>query len=124
MDLTKGHGQVIRWLLMLFFGAATSVLISFFDAPGLTRLDLLGLAGGTAAIFTAMIWFFLIAIDRSFWWGLAMLIPYVNLIAASYYARWYWREGARAPALLGLAGIFAQTVTSLALLQPTLPALV
>ena len=43
--------------------------------------------------------------QRSALWGFALLVPYVNVIAASYYARRYWGQGARAPALLGFAGI-------------------
>ena len=57
-------------------------------------------------------------------WLVAMLIPYVNLIAASSFARRYWSEGARAPALLAIAGIVLQTLASLQLLAPVLPALV
>ena len=37
--------------------------------------------------------------------ALAIWIPYVNFVVASIYARRYWSEGARAPALLALAGM-------------------
>jgi hypothetical protein len=53
-----------------------------------------------------------------------MLVPYVNLLAASSFARRYWNEGARAPALLGIAGFVGQTIASLRLLLPELPPLV
>jgi hypothetical protein len=48
----------------------------------------------------------------------------VNLLAASSFARRYWHEGARGPALLGIAGCVGQTIASLRLLLPGLPPLV
>ena len=118
------RSEITGWVLMAIFGAATVLLIDALDTPGRPRLDLFGLAAGFSAIITALAWFFVLGVQRSALWGLAMLIPYVNLIAASYYARWYWSDGARAPALLGLAGIAAQTVASLHLLNPSLPPMV
>ena len=118
------QSAITGWILMAVFGVSTVFLIDTLGTPSLPRLELLGLAGGFAAIITALLWFFVLGVQRNAFWGLAMLIPYVNLIAASYYARWYWREGARAPALLGIAGIVAQTAASLRMLSPSLPPLV
>ncbi len=120
----KPLSAVVYWLLILVFGLVTSALIRGFDFPALPRLDLLGLAAGSAALLTALVWFFALGLQRSPLWGLAFLVPYVNLMAASYYARWYWKEGARAPALLALAGMVVQTIASLRVLSPPLPPLV
>ena len=117
-------GDVGQWLLWAVFGLATAGLIRALDAPGLGRVDLLLLAAGGGAILTALAWFFLLGARRSAAWALAFLVPYVNLIAAGYYARWYWREGARAPALLGLGGLALQLAASLRMLAPTSPPLV
>ena len=113
-----------RWLLMLVFGATSAALIRLMDGPLIPRLELLGLATGSAAVITALVWFAILGARRDALWVLAMLIPYVNLVAASSYARRYWSQGARAPALLGLAGIVVQTAASLRLLVPALPPLV
>jgi hypothetical protein len=113
-----------RWLLMLVFGATSAVLIRTLDQPMLGRPALLGLATGSAALLTALVWFAILGARRHVLWLLAMFIPYLNLIAASSYARRYWNEGARAPALLAIAGIVLQTLASLQLLAPVLPALV
>ena len=56
--------------------------------------------------------------------GLAALVPYLNLILATAFARRYWRQGARAPSLLGLMGLLGQTVFSVRLLFPVGPVLV
>jgi hypothetical protein len=52
--------------------------------------------------------------------SVALLIPYVNFVVASVYARRYWGEGARAPALLALAAIALETVASLRVFLPNL----
>ena len=109
---------------MLVFGATSAALIRLMDGPLIPRLELLGLATGSAAVITALVWFAILGARRDALWVLAMLIPYVNLVAASSYARRYWSQGARAPALLGLAGIVVQTAASLRLLVPALPPLV
>lgn len=109
--------------LLLFFGALTGFLIRGFDTPELSRLALLCLAAGTAGLLTAVLWFFVLGARRSVLWGFVFLIPYVNLIAAGTYARRYWAEGGRSPALLGLAGIVLQAIGSLGFLKPVLPAL-
>jgi hypothetical protein len=111
-------------LLLVAFGALSVASIRGLDAPGVASVDLLVMATSLGAIGTALIWFFLLALRRGPFWSLAMLVPYVNLIAASSFARRYWNEGARGPALLGIAGIAGQTIASLRLLLPGLPPLV
>lgn len=111
-------------LLLIVFGGLSVAFIRGFDAPGVAGADLLLLATGFGAILTAMLWFFLLALPRGTLWSLAMLVPYVNLLAASSFARRYWNEGARAPAVLGMLGIAGQTIASLRLLIPQLPPLV
>ena len=111
-------------LLLLAFGGLSVGFIRGLDAPGVAALDLLVLATSFGAILTALLWFFVLALRRGPWWSLAMLVPYVNLLAASSFARRYWNEGARAPALLGIAGFVGQTIASLRLLLPELPPLV
>ena len=111
-------------LLLLAFGGLSVAFIRGLDAPGIASVDLLVLATSLGAILTALLWFFLLALRRGPLWSLAMLVPYVNLIAASSFARRYWNEGARGPALLGIAGFVGQTIASLRLLMPQLPPLV
>ena len=86
-------------------------------------MDLLGAAAGSGALLTALAWFLALGLRRGPLWGVAMLIPYVNLMAASWFARRYWEQGARAPALLAIGGLLVQTVASYRLLLPPLPAL-
>lgn len=116
--------EAVHALLVAIFGVATALLIRWLDAPGLPRPDLLGLAAGSAGLITALVWFFALGVRRSALWGVSFLIPYVNLIAASYYARRYWSEDARGPAVLALAAIAIQTLAALRLLAPPLPVLV
>lgn len=111
-------------LLLGVFGVLSVAFIRGLDAPGVAGADLLVLATSFGAILTALLWFFLLALRRGPFWSLAMLVPYVNLLAASSFARRYWNEGARAPALLGIAGCIGQTIASLRLLVPQLPPLV
>ena len=111
-------------LLLVFFGALSVAFIRGLDAPGVRSLDLFLLATGFGAVLTALLWFFLLALRRGPLWSLAMLVPYVNLLAASSFARRYWNEGARGPAILGLVGLAGETVASLRLLVPQLPPLV
>jgi hypothetical protein len=106
-------------VLLLLFGGVTVGLIRAFDAPPLGRLDLLLNASSLAMLATALVWFFLLALRHGTLWWLGMLIPYVNLLVASSFARRYWSEGARAPALLALLGMLLQTLSTLRLL--TLP---
>ena len=122
------HGA--RWILVAVFTALSVLAIRNFDTPFLRRFDLLILALSTAAVLTSLVWFFLLGVHsyrqgsrRHGLWALAFLVPYVNLIAASYYARLYWKQGARAPALLAIAGILAQAAISIRALSPPLPLL-
>ncbi|MBW2279948.1 MAG: hypothetical protein JRG76_03715 [Deltaproteobacteria bacterium] len=111
-------------LLLVSFGVLSVGFIHALDAPGVRSADLLLLATGFGALLTALLWFFLLALRRGPFWSLAMLVPYVNLLAASSFARRYWNEGARGPAILGLLGITGETIASLRLLVPPLPPLV
>lgn len=110
--------------LLAAFGVSSVAFIRGLDAPGVATLDLLVLATSFGAILTALLWFLLLAVRRGPFWTLAMLVPYVNLLAASSFARRYWNEGARGPAVLGIVGIVGQTIASLRLLVPALPPLV
>jgi len=110
--------------LLLAFGAQSVAWIYSIDSPAIARPDLLLFSLSLSALGTALIWFFLLALRRGVLWSLAMLVPYVNLLAASAFARRYWSEGARAPALLAIAGMLGETVASLRLLMPSLPPLV
>ena len=111
-------------LLLVAFGGLSVAFIRGFDSPGVAGFDLLLLATGLGAILTALLWFFLLALGKGPLWSLAMLVPYINLLAASSFSRRYWNEGARGPALLGLAGIVGQTIASVRMLIPQLPPLV
>jgi hypothetical protein len=103
-------------LLLLLFGGVTVGLIRVLDAPPIGRLDLLLNSSSLAMLATALAWFFLLALRHGTLWWLGMLIPYVNLLVASSFARRYWGEGARAPALLALLGMLLQTLATLRLL--------
>jgi hypothetical protein len=112
-------GELSVAVLMLLFGGVTVGLIRTFDAPAIGRLDLLLNASSLAMLATALVWFFLLALRRGALWWLGMLVPYVNLLVASSFARRYWSDGARAPALLALLGMLLQTLVAVRLL--TLP---
>jgi hypothetical protein len=110
--------------LTVLFGATSVALIRWVATPSTHWPELLGFATGSAAMVTALAWIAVLGARRHVLWVVAALIPYVNLVAASSFARRYWGEGARAPALLGIAGVTVQTVASLYMLVPALPALV
>ena len=99
--------------LVALFGAVCVLLIGFFDVPGLCRLELFALSTSGAALLTSLVWFFALAVCQRSLWAIVFAVPYLNLIAASMYARRYWREGARGPALLGLVALFLQILASL-----------
>ena len=44
----------------------------------------------------------------------------MNFVVGSIFARRYWSEGARAPALLAIAGMVGQTLATLRMLAPGL----
>jgi hypothetical protein len=111
-------------LLLLAFGLATVWSVEAFGALPLSRPPLLALATGTAAFLVSLLWFFLLALRRGVGWSLGMLIPYVNLIVATRFARRFWSEGARAPVLLLWGGIALQMVGWLGLLFVRSPVLV
>ena len=117
-----------RTFLMLVFGVTTVLIIELASGQRVSRADLLLLGASSGAVIAALLWLFLLAIRSSRTWRLVMVlgiwIPYLNLVLASVFARRYWDEGARAPALLGIAGFAGQTVASLRLLLPVLPSLV
>lgn len=120
----------LRWILIAVFALVSVLAIRYFDTPLLRRVDLLILATSTGAVITSIAWFFLLGVHgyrrgvrRHGWWAVAFLVPYVNLIAASYYSRFYWKQGARGPALLAILGTLAQTLVALRLLNPPVPLL-
>jgi hypothetical protein len=108
--------------LILAFGAATSGFVLFFGRDPMAVADLLLLSASLGALVTAGLWLWIIAASHSRGWNLAFAftfwIPYVNFVVASLFARRYWSQGARAPALLALAGIVGQTIVSVRLLAP------
>jgi hypothetical protein len=107
--------QVLLWVM---FGADSVLAIQLYEALPLPRPALLALATGAGALLCALLWFFLLALRRSRAYAIAMLIPYVNLIAAARFSRRYWDDGARAPAVLASAGVALQLLGSLGLLFP------
>ena len=123
-DLARPLPDAGYWLLTVLFGVTSVALIEWFATPTTRWPELLGFASGSAAIVTALAWIAVLGARRHVLWVVAALIPYVNLVAASSFARRYWGEGAREPALLGIAGLAVQTVASLYMLVPALPALV
>jgi len=120
------HDLSERWkaVLLLAFGVATSGLIAGFAELGARPVDLMLLSASLGALITAGLWLWLLAAQRSLGWGLvftaAILVPYVNFVVASVYARRYWREGARTPALLALAAMVVETIAGLRVFLPNL----
>ncbi|MEX2204809.1 MAG: hypothetical protein WEF50_01115 [Myxococcota bacterium] len=108
--------------LLCAFGISTSLVIVALAELGARPFDLLLLAASLGALVTAGLWLWILATRRSLGWGvafgLALLVPYVNFVVASIYARRYWSEGGRAPALLALLAIAVQTVASFRVFQP------
>jgi hypothetical protein len=131
-DGPSGSGQSLRrhlpWLALGLLTAATLRLVAPSLPPTTGRADLLLFAASFAALWTALGWLACQGLLRSTpWavaWGACVWIPYANFLIASIYARRYWREGARTPALLGLAATLGQAVAALRLLEPALPVLV
>ena len=105
-------------VLLGLFGVVSVLLIREFDVPGVSRTDVGLMALSLAALVTSLAWFFALALPRGPLWTLAMLIPYVNFFAASAFARRYWSEGARAPAILAIVSVAGQTLATLRLLLP------
>ena len=118
------HALPETWkgVLVVAFGVSTSLVIVWLGDAGSRPLDLLLLAASLGGLFTAGLWLWILATRRSLGWGIgfgvALLIPYVNFVVASVYARRYWKEGARAPALLALVAMVGETVASLRLFLP------
>jgi len=112
--------------LILAFGAATAAFTFYFGREPRPVVDVLLLSASLGALVTAGLWLWILAARRSRNWGLAFAatiwIPYVNFVVASIYARRYWNEGARAPALLGLAAIAGQTLATLRMFAPAIGA--
>jgi hypothetical protein len=120
------HALSDTWqaLLLFAFGVSTSLLIVAMAELGARPIDLLLLGASLGALLTAALWLWILASRRSFGWGLlftaALLIPYVNFVVASVYARRYWHEGARTPALLALVAMLGETIASLRVFLPNL----
>jgi hypothetical protein len=118
---------VARALLALLFGACASILIQALAASGeASRFQVLLMATSLSALLTSLLWIALLAAQRSRAWALAIYlgiwIPYVNLLIAALFARRYWSQGARRPALLGLAALVCQLAVSLQMLLCVPPA--
>jgi hypothetical protein len=117
-----------RWqaALALAFGALTSLFVVLFGAEPMRTLDLLVLSASLAALATAGLWLWILAAQLSRGWGFAfaltLWIPYVNFVVASLFARRYWNQGARAPALLALLGMLGQAVATLRALATSVTA--
>ncbi len=123
--MTQGeHALSDGWqaVLLFAFGLSTSLLIVEMGELGARPFDLLLLGASLGALITAALWLWILASRRSLGWGLlftaVLLIPYVNFVVASVYARRYWREGARAPALLALVAMVGETIASLRVFLP------
>jgi hypothetical protein len=110
--------------LLLAFGVVTSLLIGWLAELGARPFDLLLLAGSLGALITAGLWLWMLAARRSLGWGLLFAatcwVPYLNFVVASIYARRYWSEGARAPALLALLAMVVETVATFRVFLPDL----
>ncbi|HTO53965.1 MAG TPA: hypothetical protein VMR50_11310 [Myxococcota bacterium] len=108
--------------LLLVFGVSTSAFVLLIESDGQSLVDLLLMASSLGALVTAGLWLWWLAARRSRGWGwaigLTLLIPYVNFVVATMFARRYWRDGARAPALLALAGMFGQTLAAVRMIAP------
>jgi hypothetical protein len=117
-----------RWQasLILVFGAATSGFVFLFGRDARSVVDVLLMSASLGALVTAGLWLWILAARCSRNWGLAFAltiwIPYVNFVVASIFARRYWNQGARAPALLGLAAMVGQTLATVRMFAPGLTA--
>jgi hypothetical protein len=111
-------------VLVFAFGVSSSLVILAMAELGARPLDLLLLGASLGALVTAGLWLWILATRRSLGWGVAfsvaLLIPYVNFVVASVYARRYWSEGGRAPALLALLAMVGETVASFRVFLPNL----
>lgn len=110
--------------LMLAFGAVTAGCIVGLGGGDAGAFDLLLLSASLGALATAGLWLWILAARTSRNWALAFAlgiwIPYVNFVIASIFARRHWSAGARAPALLAIAGMVGQTIATLRMLAPGL----
>jgi len=113
------------WVLWLLFGVSSIGTLQLYVPSELPLLDRALMTFGLSLVITSMGWFFLLALRCSVLWSIAMLIPYINLIAISMFARRYWTRGARLPALLVLGATLAQLALMLRwlFLPPSGPAL-
>jgi len=112
--------------LIVSFGAATALFVFLFGREPKPVIDLLLLSASLGALVTAALWLWFVAAHHSRGWSwafaLTIWIPYVNFLVASVFARRYWDRGARAPALLAIAGMAGQTLAALRFFAPTLTA--
>ncbi|HTO09059.1 MAG TPA: hypothetical protein VMR86_18560 [Myxococcota bacterium] len=110
--------------LILAFGAATAGFVLLFGGEARPLVDVLLMSASLGALVTSGLWLWLLAARRSRNWGIAfavtLWVPYVNFVVASIFARRYWHEGARAPALLALAAMAGQTLATLRMFAPDL----
>ncbi len=118
-------------LRVLLFGIVAVALIATSESVlplSATRLDILLHAASGAALFTALVWLFAQGLQTGPGWALAWLflvwVPYVNVVLASIFARRHWKQGARAPSYLALAGVLGQLALVLRLASSVSAALV
>ena len=125
-DEAKKHQlpMIARWCVMLAFGGVTTYMISSATEPGIQRSDLLIFASGVGCIASALLWFFIVALQRSLWWSIILLVPLLNTLVLPIFVRYYWGEGTRFPAFLALVGIAGEMIGALRLMVGTTPSLV
>lgn len=111
-------------VLLLAFGVTTSLLIGWLAELGARPFDLLLLSASLGALVTSGLWLWILAARRSLGWGLLFTaifwVPYLNFVVASLYARRFWSEGARAPALVAMVAMVVETVATLRVFLPDL----
>lgn len=105
------------------FGA-TSALALCGASPSAAASDVILFSLGLGGFVASLVWLFVLALSQGVFWALGMLFPPLNLIVASWFARRFWSEGARAPGLLGLLGGILYEVGYIRLLLGDAPTLV
>lgn len=116
--------ELARWCIMFTFGVVTTWMIVSSDEPGASRADLFLFSGGVGCIFSAFVWFFVVALlHRSVAWSVLLLVPFINTLVLPVFVRAFWAQGARIPALLALLGVAGELVGSIRLILGSSPAL-
>ena len=115
--------EVAQWCVWITFGAVTISMIYNQD-PALRRLDVLLFSCGIGSLAAALVWFFMVALQRSLAWSILLLIPLLNTLLLPVFVRMYWKQGTRAPALLALAGFAGELLGSVRMLLGSGPQLI